>query len=60
MVRTGPLPEAADKLISLAQSRMREVPTGRPNHPDDLTFIVFRPNVNGIRERRRQFHMPFE
>jgi serine/threonine protein phosphatase PrpC len=42
IIRKGPLPEAAQRLCELADTRMREPASGQPSHPDDLSFILFR------------------
>ncbi len=47
-IRTGPLPRAGETLIRTGHQRMCN-PEDKPSHPDDLTFILFRPtpaNVN--------------
>ncbi len=41
-IRTGPLPRVGEALIETSHQRMRN-PGDRPSHPDDLTFILFRP-----------------
>ena len=41
-IRKGPLGEAADKAISLAQHRMSGASAGQPSKPDDLSLILFR------------------
>jgi len=54
MTRVGSLPKVAEILVGTSHSRMREKPPGRPSHPDDLTFIVFRPTPNGVAPRSRR------
>jgi serine/threonine protein phosphatase PrpC len=41
-IRKGPLDEAADKVISLAQRRMIGTSEEQPSKPDDLSLILFR------------------
>lgn len=41
-MRRGPLKQAAKKLATLAEERMRNRVEGRPSKPDDLTFLTFR------------------
>jgi serine/threonine protein phosphatase PrpC len=41
-VRKGPLPKAADAVISLARRRMGGTAADQPSKPDDLTFLLFR------------------
>ncbi len=43
-VRTGDLMKSANRLISASRDRMHN-PNGKPSHPDDLTFILFRRNT---------------
>lgn len=42
-IRKGALSDAARKLHSLAQERMKSEATGIPSKPDDLTFVLYRP-----------------
>jgi serine/threonine protein phosphatase PrpC len=42
-IRTGPLSEAAEKLVETCRTRMTEFSEHRPHKPDDLGFILFRP-----------------
>lgn len=44
-VRAGPLRRAASRLISICQDRMRHARTGMPSHPDDMSFIIYRPGA---------------
>ena len=41
-IRKGPLDDAANKVISLAQRRMMRACAGQPSKPDDLSLILFR------------------
>ena len=41
-IRTGPLPEAVEKVISLAKRRMAGLSEAQPSKPDDLSLILFR------------------
>ncbi len=43
LIRKGNLETAANQLVTIAQQRMQEKVTDLPCHPDDLTFILFRP-----------------
>ncbi len=42
-VRKGPLARGARRLVEDASRRMREPAKGEPSKPDDLTFVLFRP-----------------
>jgi serine/threonine protein phosphatase PrpC len=42
LVRTGPLPRAAQRLLEACRERMRKVQDSRPHKPDDLAFVLFR------------------
>jgi len=42
-VKAGPLWAAADTLIRDCRARMENPLQGRPSHPDDLSFILYRP-----------------
>lgn len=42
IVRIGPLPDAADRLVSTARERMEGQADGAPCKPDDLTVILYR------------------
>lgn len=44
LIRKGDLKHAAIQLVDLAHHRMSEKVTDLPCHPDDLTFILFRPH----------------
>ncbi len=46
-IRKGPLDDAADKVISLAQRRMTSTVGGQPSKPDDLSLILFRKHYAG-------------
>ena len=41
-IRKGPLAEAVDRVVSLAQRRMAGVAPAQPSKPDDLSLILFR------------------
>lgn len=41
-IRKGPLTNAANNAVILAQQRMREPQDGQPSKPDDLSMILFR------------------
>ncbi len=43
-VRVGRLEDAGNRLASLAHSRMVEPMPGKPSHPDDLAFVLYRPD----------------
>ncbi len=43
-VRVGPLERAGGRLRRLARSRMARPLPGKPCHPDDLSFVVYRPD----------------
>jgi serine/threonine protein phosphatase PrpC len=43
IIRTGPLPVAADQLLRACRTRMNQCMDGLPHKPDDLAFILFRP-----------------
>ena len=46
IIRMGPLPEAADRLVAATRARMTgDGSDGRPCKPDDLTVILFRPHA---------------
>lgn len=42
-IRTGPLETCAESLLKQAQERMRCDDEEQPHHPDDLSFILYRP-----------------
>jgi serine/threonine protein phosphatase PrpC len=45
IIRMGPVPEAADRLVAAARERMAgNGADGRPCKPDDLTIVLFRPH----------------
>lgn len=54
--RIGPLGAAATKLKDKARSRMTKSREGLPSHPDDLSFCLFRLDVN---HAARQLKMTF-
>jgi len=41
-VRKGPLPDAIQRVVGLANQRMKNVKNGQPSKPDDLSLILFR------------------
>lgn len=43
-VRVGPLEEAGARLARCAHSRMVNPAPGKPSHPDDLSFVLYRPD----------------
>ena len=43
IIRTGPIRDAADRLVEKALGRMKTNGSGQPSKPDDLTIILFRP-----------------
>jgi serine/threonine protein phosphatase PrpC len=45
IIRKGPLPIAADRLVAVARARMGGDGTDGPCKPDDLTVILFRPHA---------------
>jgi serine/threonine protein phosphatase PrpC len=46
MVRSGPLPVAAAQLAGKCRARMLEFSEERPHKPDDLSFILYRPDAS--------------
>jgi len=44
-IRKGPLVEAVDCSVGLAEQRMRQAVEGEPSKPDDLSLILFRKPV---------------
>lgn len=42
-IRKGPLKTVASKLVSGSRERMEHHEENQPHHPDDLTFILYRP-----------------
>jgi len=44
IIRKGPLPKAARSLAAQCRARMQEDQPDRPHKPDDMSFILFRPN----------------
>jgi serine/threonine protein phosphatase PrpC len=50
-IRTGPLERVAERLVGACLSRMRAPREDKPGHPDDLTFVAFRPAVPRRRAR---------
>ena len=47
IIRTGPLPVAADRLVETARARMESDGRNNPSKPDDLTIILFRSHPPG-------------
>ena len=48
IVLDGRLPEAVEKVVSLARRRMAGLSTAQPSKPDDLSLILYRkPAANG-------------
>lgn len=45
LVRCGPLPDVAARLLDACRRRMEDVSGERPHKPDDLTFILYRQQV---------------
>jgi PPM family protein phosphatase len=43
IIRTGPLPAAAEQLLQACRTRMTQFSEVLPHKPDDLGFILFRP-----------------
>lgn len=43
IIRTGPLPAAAEQLLQACRARMTQFSEALPHKPDDLGFILFRP-----------------
>ncbi len=43
-VRVGPLERAGARLAHLSHSRMIKPTPGKPGHPDDLSFVLYRPD----------------
>lgn len=43
-IRKGSLKTASSKLIELCHNRMTQPEKPPPHHPDDLSFIIYRPN----------------
>lgn len=48
-IRKGPLGDAMERLITLAQRRMTGAAAGQPSKPDDLSVILFRKRRNKAR-----------
>jgi len=44
IIRTGPLRLAAENLAKLCRKRMTDFSETRPHKPDDVAFIIFRPD----------------
>jgi serine/threonine protein phosphatase PrpC len=50
LARKGPLGEAAKRLAAACSQRMLRPRQGRPSKPDDLTFILYRPDPRRARD----------
>jgi serine/threonine protein phosphatase PrpC len=48
-IRKGPLDDAMERLIALAQRRMSGAAPGQPSKPDDLSMILFRKQRDSVR-----------
>lgn len=57
-IRTGPLPRVAERLVGNCLSRMKEPRVENPGHPDDLTFVAFRPKASRRRRQSRSSPTP--
>jgi serine/threonine protein phosphatase PrpC len=53
-IRIGPLEEAVERVISLANRRMAGASAGQPSKPDDLSLILFRKPYDAKRHRAPQ------
>jgi serine/threonine protein phosphatase PrpC len=53
VVRCGPLPTAADKLVALANVRMATPGQSSPSKPDDLTIALFRQRAPQRKSKKR-------
>lgn len=53
-IRKGPLRRAADRLREDSLRRMTNYSNGQPSKPDDLTFIVYRPQLAKRKASRTQ------
>lgn len=52
IVRKGPLPAAADRLVAMAGARMLDGEGSKnPSKPDDLTVVLYRPRVPKVKRR---------
>jgi len=47
VIRKGDLQDCAQRLLALAHERMTQLQPGLPNHPDDLSFILYRRHPAG-------------
>jgi serine/threonine protein phosphatase PrpC len=45
LVRKGPLSKVAERLTAECDRRMRSPDQGQPSKPDDLTFVLYRPQA---------------
>ena len=50
LIRSGDLLESAQTMTQLAVSRMDEPASGSPSKPDDLSFILYRPDPSRLAE----------
>ena len=46
LVRKGPLIKVVEQVSKLCHKRMTNPQESHPSKPDDLTFLIFRPNPN--------------
>jgi serine/threonine protein phosphatase PrpC len=53
-VRSGPLPDAAGRVVALAQRRMAGVAPAQPSKPDDLSLILFRKALTAAQDAPRE------
>jgi serine/threonine protein phosphatase PrpC len=53
MMRAGPLPAAADRLVAAARRRMVTDGNSKPSKPDDLTIALYRRKRKPSRPRRK-------
>lgn len=51
IIRKGPLPAAADRLLEEASARMVQENKESPSKPDDLSIILYRPNAPKARAK---------
>lgn len=49
LIRKGSLQMAAENLVSIAHNRMAGVDSRQPCHPDDLSFILYRPLGSAVK-----------
>ncbi|HEY8520735.1 MAG TPA: protein phosphatase 2C domain-containing protein [Gammaproteobacteria bacterium] len=53
LIRVGPLPRAADRLVAAARQRMHGDGPDKPSKPDDLTIVLYRPHAPRRKRPRR-------